>query len=176
MVLLVAFGGASAAVSREIAFSSHVGHQVVGKRGARQRNLVATEVFVQQNASIAAAAGGYFSGGNQVCRVALKKVHAVRPPRDRGDVLRYLRATLPITERELRELHALAPPARYAAPLRAALAGSLRQESFLTTLLGKLERGTASTTDFKVPAAIQRLDGQVNANFRRAGLLECAKD
>jgi hypothetical protein len=133
-------------------------------------------VFILKGPTIAAAAGGYFSGGNQVCRVALQKVHAVRPPRDRADVLRFLRATLPITERELSQLHALNPPARFASPLRAALAGSSRQQSFLMTLFGKLERGTASATDFKVPAAIRRLDGQVNADFRRAGLLECAKN
>jgi hypothetical protein len=124
----------------------------------------------------AVAGSAYVRQGNTICRDALRQLKAVPAPTTADEVVSYLQTAMPIGERELAQLQALHPPARSKASFKAALAGAKHENAILSSYLQRLSHGSAGANEFaSVEKQLGRIDPKVNANFRRAGLADCAK-
>jgi hypothetical protein len=142
----------------------------------RQRLMLAVLCTAAFATDPAIAGSAYVRQGNTICRDALQQLKALPAPTTADQVVSYLQTALPIAEHELAQLQALHPPARGKAPFRAALAGAGHENSILSSYLQRLSHGSANADEFaSVEKQLGRIDPRVNANFRRAGLAECAK-
>lgn len=142
----------------------------------RQLLLLAVLCTAAFAASPAVAGSAYVRQGNSICRDALRQLKAVPAPTTTAEVVSYLQTVLPIGEREIAQLQALHPPARSKASFRTALAGAGQETAIFRSYLQRLSHGSAGANEFaSVEKQIGRIDARVNANFRRAGLGDCAK-
>jgi hypothetical protein len=120
--------------------------------------------------------GAFRKQANHICAAALAKLSSIAKPQTASQLPSYLRATLPVGNREIDDLQALRPPAAQRATYDAALAGARRESAVLTGLQHRLEAGAPVAQAFRSASrTVARVDTQVNAGFRRIGLQECAK-
>lgn len=118
------------------------------------------------------ASAQYVSAGQSICASAQRQLHAIPRPTSVNQLAPYFEKTLALGENELRQLRALHPPAQDAAPLRSALSLFQRQGAALRAAVRQIKSG-GSAGNFL--AKVNTLGKQVNADFRKAALPECAK-
>jgi hypothetical protein len=118
----------------------------------------------------------YASTGNALCKRVLNELAALPKPTVPTQVAAYLTRALAIGERELAGLQALHAPVDAQAPLHDALARAGREDTIERTGVREIEAGRPIASVFSaIQSQLNALEPRTNAEFREAGLPECAK-
>jgi len=119
----------------------------------------------------------YQSKGNAICAKSLKQLKALGQPNSERQFIEYLPKAVAISEGEVAQLSGLSAPSSNKASFHAAISGATRATSILAEFSKKLTEKQVKLSAFStIQKQVGSLGAQINANFTKAGLPECARE
>jgi hypothetical protein len=115
--------------------------------------------------------------GNAICLTATRRLHELGTPTSESRFGPYLKKAIPLAESEVAQLSSLQAPAQYKQPMRDALSQSRSAASLLNGFAAKLASNQVKISAFAdFSKQLDPLTKQINADYAKAGLPECAKE